>query len=263
MQNSSGKTHPVENVERSAQFWRSHGESPMHRNMLMVLTALVFTFASIRVDRAHAQGSAGQAPTEKHTFTRDMTIYVSDFDLDAANVKVDSGGAGSSEARPKIIESPRRREEKDPQVQAKKLVNLMSKSMVDDLHRAGYKAQRLATGESRPSVGAWVHGVFTEVDEGNRRRRAVLGFGAGQSTVDIYVTLTDLSQPEKPLYTEGKHDDSGKKVGAAVTMNPYVAAAKFVMEKNAPEKTVEKTALEISADVVKHLKEYEMPGTAK
>jgi hypothetical protein len=27
-------------------------------------------------------------------------------------------------------------------------------------------------------------------------------------------------------------------------MNPYVAAAKFVMEKNAPEKTIKKTAAE-------------------
>ena len=234
----------------------------MHHNMLMLLTASVFIFTSVRVEQAHAQDSAAQASAEKHIFTKDMTIYVSDFDLDAANVKVDSGGA-VGEARPKIIESPRKREEKDPQAQAKKLADLMSKSIVDDLRKAGYKAQRLAAGESRPSVGAWVHGVFTEVDEGNRRQRAVIGFGAGQSTMDLYVTLTDLSQPEKPLYTEGKHDDSGEKVGAVVTMNPYVAAAKFVMEKNAPEKTVKKTASEISADVVKHLKEYEIPGTAK
>ena len=234
----------------------------MHRNRLLLLTSLVFIFASVRIERAHARETVGQESTEKHEFTKDMTIYVSDFDVDAANVKVDSGGTAGGR-RPKIIESPRKREEQDPQAQAKKLVDLLSKSIVDDLHKAGYKAQRLATGESRPPAGAWVHGVFTEVDEGNRRQRAVLGFGAGQSTMDLYVTLTDLSQPEKPLYTEAKHDDSGKKVGAAVTMNPYVAAAKFVIEKNAPEKTVKKTASEISADVVKHLKEYEMPRTAK
>jgi hypothetical protein len=251
-------------VERYAQFiFRTRMENfPMHRNMLMLLTALTLIFTSVRVERAHAQEPAGQAPTEKHIFTKDMTIYVSDFDLDAANVKVDSGGATGG-VRLKIIESPRKREEQDPQAQAMKLADLMSKSIVHDLHKAGYKAQRLAAGESRPAAGAWVHGVFTEVNEGNRRQRAVLGFGAGQSTMDLYVTLTDLSQPEKPLYTEGKHDDSGKKVGAVVTMNPYVAAAKFVMEKNAPEKTVKKTASEISADVAKHLKEYEMPRTAK
>ena len=232
----------------------------MHRITLMFI-ALVFIFTCVRVVRTHPQESGGQAPTERHVFTKDMTIYVSDFGLDAANVKVDSGGATG--VRPKIIESPRKREEEDPQVQARKLVDLMSKSIVGDLRKAGYKAQRLAAAESLPLVGTWVHGVFTEVDEGNRRQRAVVGFGAGQSTMDLYVTLTDLSQPKKPLYTEEKHDDSGKKVGAVVTMNPYVAAAKFVMEKNAPENTVKKTASEISADVVKHLKEYEMPDTPK
>src|SRR5215468_8552444 len=234
----------------------------MHRNMQLLLTASLFIFIYVQVQRTHAQEYVGQASVEKRVFTKDATIYVSDFDLDAASVKVDSGRLGG-EVRPKIIESPRNREERDPQAQAKKLVDLMSKSIVDDLHKAGYKAQRLATGESRPTTGAWVHGIFTEVDEGNRRQRAVLGFGAGQSTMDLYVTLTDLSQPEKPLYTVGKHDDSGKKIGAVVTMNPYVADAKFVLEKNAPEKTVKKTASEIAADVVKHLKEYELPDTPK
>ena len=235
---------------------------PMSRNMLLLLAASIVIFVSVRVERAHTQQSAGPASVEKHVFTKDVTIYVSDFDLDAANVKVDPGGL-EGEVRPKIIESPRKREERDPQAQAKMLVDLMSNCIVDDLHKAGYKARRLPTGESRPPAGAWVHGIFTEVDEGNRRQRAVLGFGAGQSKMDLYVTLTDLAQPEKPLYTVGKHDDSGKKVGAVATMNPYVAAAKFVLEKNAPEKTVKKTAAEISADVVKHLKEYEMPGTSK
>ena len=41
------------------------------------------------------------------------------------------------------------------------------------------------------------------------------------------------------------------------TMNPYVAAAKFVMEKNAPEKTIKKTADDISKDIIAHLKQHE------
>jgi len=64
----------------------------MHRNMLL-LTALVFISTSVRVERGHAQESVGPASTETHVFTKDMSIYVSDFDLDAANVKIDSGGA--------------------------------------------------------------------------------------------------------------------------------------------------------------------------
>jgi hypothetical protein len=69
--------------------------------------------------------------------------------------------------------------------------------------------------------------------------------------MDLYVTLTDLAHPDTALYNVAKDDNSGKKIGAVVTMNPYVAAAKFVMEKDAPEKTVKKTAKEISEQLDK------------
>ena len=133
----------------------------------------------------------------------------------------------------------------------------MSKSLVGDLQKAGYKTQRLVPGDAKPGSGAWVHGIFTEVDEGNQRRRAVVGFGAGEAKMDLYVTLTDLAHPETPLYNMAKDANSGNKIGAVVTMNPYVAAVKYVMEKNAPEKTVKKIAKEISDQVVKTLKQSE------
>ena len=85
------------------------------------------------------------------------------------------------------------------------------------------------------------------------RGRAMFGFGSGEAKMQLYVTLTDLAAPQKPLYEAADKGDSGKKIGAAITMNPYVAAAKFVMEKNAPEKTVKKTAAEIAKEVETHL----------
>jgi len=159
-----------------------------------------------------------------------------------------------------IIERPSKREQTDPQAQAKKLVDTISKSLVDDLHKAGYKAQRLGPNDPTPSSGALVAAVFTEVYEGNRMHRALIGFGSGGVRMDLYVTMSDLASPQKPLYNQAQEDTSAKKPGAAITLNPYVAAAKFVMEKNAPEKTIKKTASEISAEVVKHLKEQESPA---
>jgi Domain of unknown function (DUF4410) len=188
-------------------------------------------------------------------FARNVTIYVSDFELDAQDVKVDQGGI-VGEVRPGILERPRKRREHDPQAQAEKFVDLMSQSIVNDLQKAGYKSERLATGVARPALGAWVHGVFTEVDEGNRVHRAIFGFGSGETKMTLFVSLTDLARPEKPLYDQSTSDTSGKKVGALITMNPYVAAAKFVMEKNAPEKTVKKTASEISANLVAQLQAH-------
>jgi hypothetical protein len=185
-------------------------------------------------------------------FTKDMTIYVSDFELDAQTVQVDQGSA-VAQRRPGILERPQKKEQADPAAQAKKLVDTLSQSIVSDLQKAGYKAQRLMPDDATPSVGAWVHGVFTQADEGNRLHRAIIGFGSGQATMELFVTLTDLASPQKPLYEASEKGTSKDKPGAAISMNPYVAAAKFVMEKNAPEKTVENTAATISKDIVLHL----------
>ena len=223
------------------------------RIALLVFLALTAAI-SIAAPRAHSQAAAAPAAAQtqsvKPNFTSDTIIYVSDFELDASNVTTDQSGGN----RPSI--RPRKREEHDPQAQASKLVNTMSTSLVDDLKKAGYKVERVTPGALPPKSGAWVHGVFTEVDEGNSRRRAVIGFGQGQASMDLYVTLTDLAQPDKPLYNAAQDATSKNKPGAVITMNPYVAAAKFVMEKNAPEKMVKKTAGEISAQIVTQMQSY-------
>lgn len=210
----------------------------------------------------NAQDPSASVTAAQHRFTKDMTVWVRDFDLDASKVQVDQGSV-VNQVRPGLIERPRKREQHDPEAQAKKLVDTMSSSLVDDLHKAGYKATRLRPGDPSPPSGVLVHGVFTEVDEGNRIHRALIGFGSGKSTMSLYVTMSDLAQPEKPLYDLADKESSGKKPGAVITLNPYVAAAKFILEKNAPEKTVKKTASDISAQVVEHLKQAEAPKAGR
>ncbi|HEY2823361.1 MAG TPA: DUF4410 domain-containing protein [Candidatus Acidoferrum sp.] len=188
-----------------------------------------------------------------HNFSRDTKIWVSNFELDAGDVKTDKGGV-IGEVRPGILERPRKKREQDPEYQAKKIVDLMAKSLVEDLQKGGYKAERLMPGDAQPATGEWVTGVFTEVDEGNRRRRAIVGFGSGEAKMDLYVKLADLAAPQKPLYEVANNENSGKKIGAVITMNPYVAAAKFVMEKNAPDKTVKKTAADIAKEIESHMR---------
>jgi hypothetical protein len=231
---------------------------------LLLLAAFIFAAlfiappASIRaasMQDAATQSAPDQSASAKPSFTSDTVIYVSDFELDAQNVTTDQG-TGVGQNRPGILERPRKREQQDPEAQARKLVNTMSESLVADLQKAGYKAQRVPAGTAPPSTGAWVHGVFTEVDEGSRIHRAVIGFGSGQATMNLYVTLSDLAHPDKPLYNVSQDAASKDKAGAVITMNPYVAAAKFVMEKNAPEKMVKKTAGEISAQVATQMKQY-------
>jgi hypothetical protein len=191
----------------------------------------------------------------------DTIIYVSDFELDAQNFQADEGRT-KIVSRPGILKGVRGHEQ-DPQAQARKLVQEMAIDIASDLQKAGYKAERLATTAAQLSSGVWVHGVFTELDEGNNIRRAVIGFGSGEAKMQLYVTMNDLSHPGQPLYTASEGGGSGKRPGAVITLNPYVAAAKFVMDKNAPDKAIKKTASNISADIIAHLKQYEPPVQSK
>lgn len=194
---------------------------------------------------------------QKASPDKSKTIYISDFELDAQNVQPDEGPGGRSGVL--HGNGPLRRATGhgtgDPAQQAKHIVNLMSDSLVNDFQKAGYAAQRLPADSTTTLVGPGylVKGVFTEVDQGNRVRRAVIGFGAGQVNMQLYVNVSDTAHPQGNLYTLDKDETSGKKPGAVITMNPIVAGAKFVMEKNASDKVVKKTAKQISDEVIQKI----------
>jgi hypothetical protein len=209
-----------------------------------------------------AQAMPATSPPEPQKpstlLTKSTPIYISDFELDAQDVQVDKGSI-VGQLRPGILERPRKRQQTNPAVQAKKLVDTMSQTIVADLQKDGYNAQRLPSDDAKPATGAWVHGVFTQVDEGSRLHRAVIGFGSGETKMDLFVTLTNLASPERPLYESTQAGTSKKTPGAAITLNPYVTAAKFVVEQNAPEKTVKRIASQISKEVASHLQQPAAP----
>lgn len=99
-------------------------------------------------------------------------------------------------------------------------------SVAANLTAKGYKAVCLHRGT--PAAGSnslIVDGEFTDISEGNRLRRLVVGFGAGASTLDtsvhVYQRAGDASAP---LIDFNTHADSGKMPGAAI-MGPAGAAA--------------------------------------
>jgi hypothetical protein len=70
-----------------------------------------------------------------------------------------------------------------------------------------------------------IDGAFTDISEGNRLRRMVIGLGAGASVVDTQVGLYQYSNGNSTqLVTFTTHADSGKMPGAGIT-GPAGAAA--------------------------------------
>lgn len=186
------------------------------------------------------------APTSAPTI-----VYVADFDLDVSAVQQSGPGSLINRVRPGIIGSGPLGVARTPQQQARDLVDLMANSIVDDLHKDGIAAERLAPGMPPPATGWLVRGVFVQVDAGNRLRRAAIGFGTGATNLQVVSSVDQLSaNAPQPLYTVDTSAQSGKLPGAAVTLNPYMAAARFVMAGKDLDRNAKDTAGKI-ADQVK------------
>jgi hypothetical protein len=191
-----------------------------------------------------------------------QTILIQDFALDYENVKSDQGVLDRLGSRPRVLPIPKLRQKDDPEQKARNFINLMSESLQKNFEDAGIAAQRIYSVNGLPQKGWLVKGVFTEVDEGNRMKRAVIGFGAGATSMEVQVSISDLAvNPDAPFAIFGTVKDPKQMPGAVVTRNPYVAAAKFVLEKNASEKDVKKTGKAIAQEIMKYREQLkEAPG---
>jgi hypothetical protein len=99
-------------------------------------------------------------------------------------------------------------------------------SVASNLTAKGYRAVCLKRGEPVADNNALVvDGEFTDMSEGNRLRRLVIGFGAGASTLDTSVHVYQRTDSgSQPLTDFTTHADSGKMPGAAI-MGPAGVAA--------------------------------------
>ena len=221
------------------------------KNQIITVIAIVLStvLCSCGTARVSGQREMGAAPTRMPT-----TIYVSDFDLEPANIKSQGilpplkipGPLGN-------ILPPPPGAPKDPQVLARDLVESMGASLVKDLAKAGLDARRLAPGAPLPTSGWLVRGVFTDVNQGNQLRRSVIGFGKGKTDLQVVVDINDLSEgaPRK-FYELNTSADSGKAPGAGPTivLGPAGLAARFVLASRDLNRNVKQTASKIAGEVV-------------
>lgn len=188
----------------------------------------------------------GEVATAGAPTTPARRVYVQDFALDAEATAPRTG----------LLGRPRRFREltgEDPATHARRVVDEMATALTKDLNAAGIPAERLRAGGALPADGWLVRGAFTEVDSGGIVRRALIGFGSGKTEMDVQVGVSDLAspQPEQAFLVFGTITDPSRLPGGAVTRNPYVVAAKFVLEKGAQRRDVEHTAQAIADELAK------------
>lgn len=227
--------------------------------------------------------AVGQQPATTDQIVRAVpappsVIYVTDFHLDSSQIE-HKGLVGGD--RPRLLggRGPLQRNQ-DPADKAAALVHILSDSIVRDLRKAGLRAEYLpeirseyypgqtngriqfaASNAPLPREGWLVTGWFEEVKEGQAAVQATVGFGAGSGKAEADVAVSDLSRDASvPLMVMGSGSRAKKMPGGLVMMNPYVMAAKFVMDKR---HGTEKDIKSLGAEIAKSLVTYMKQGSAK
>jgi hypothetical protein len=102
----------------------------------------------------------------------------------------------------------------------------MADEMVQQLQALGFVASRVARGTQVSGQNVLVvDGQFTDVNQGNRLRRMVIGLGSGQATLNAQVQVYQIANGStQQIMNFATEANSGKMPGAALTA-PAGAAA--------------------------------------
>jgi len=134
-----------------------------------------------------------------------------------------------------------------PSVQARRLIDFFTATLLETLNKNGYNA-RGARGQNPPK-GALLRGVFAEPDEKNRIRRALLGGTSVNPKLLLYVGIFNLARPDQPLYQLAAEQPGGSQFGPVITLNNYIPLAKYELDKNPTDEDVRKICAQIAASL--------------
>ncbi|WP_308724132.1 DUF4410 domain-containing protein [Metapseudomonas otitidis] len=112
------------------------------------------------------------------------------------------------------------------------------------------QVSRLDERQPLPQSGWLIQGQVAS-QGGRRLVRTAVGFGAGASSAEAQVWISDLAAGE--LRQLAAQDRSGRLPGALVSRNPQVAAAKFLLERRALDRNLDEVAAELADEIVRDL----------
>ncbi len=205
--------------------------------------------------QAGAGTDGGEGPAGARPSLRPEAVLVGDFYLGAeAEQKGERGLHGPLQVRKRVRDMVDRSEE-SPEEKARRITNTLAESIVDELSKKNVKARRIS-GQTEPSSGNWLlEGEFVEYGEGDRLKRAVIGFGSGASSMEVRIKLNEVMDGGlRLIYDSTVGGKTGRMPGAVVGRNPYVAGAKYVLTKNAPDREVRKIGSQIADKLVEYMK---------
>ena len=208
-----------------------------------------------------ARTSVEQGNVQAFGLPRPQLIIVHDFGASPSAVALDTAiGA-------RILEVVKGHPEADEQLKIGEAVaKVVTENLVKEISKLGIPAVEAAKATPVAGPSLSIEGQFVTVDQGNRLRRAVIGFGAGASEVrtmvQVFENTNDGRRLVEDFYTTVK---SSRKPGfgpmagagaAAGTAATSVAVSAGVGLATAHSQTVEGDARNTADEIVKVLKKF-------
>jgi len=178
--------------------------------------------------------------------SKSTVVYIGDFELDVAPAKDEKNPA---RANTPAASSPDPRKNETAAEQAKRLVDGLSSSLVTALERAGYTVHRLRPGDPRPEAGVRIQGVFAQLDEQSRLRKAIIGSGLESTGLQLFFCVSNLARPDQQFYEIAGPKSADNKFGPVITISAYVPVAKLEVDREANDQALR----ELSARMVAEL----------
>ena len=212
----------------------------MTRTRRIAISLFGVVLASIGA--AGAQTMTAQAPAAAPAKPK-KPVYVQDFTGGYEPAQSSSSGRSGPLAR---IRAARANEK------ASSSASQLSGDIVKEFQAQGFTASRLDPGKTLPSDGWLVKGTFYATDSGGNIIPTELLGGEQKPNTQLSVSVANLAKdPNAPFIVFGKAE-ALKGQGAPVGWNPYVVAAKFVINQVESATDLDKLAREIVQTIMQN-----------
>ncbi len=223
--------------------------------LLMIGCLLLAGCANVKLAAVHGMAAVPQVKLR--------IVYIADFTLNPRSINIETGVLPVSPVTsdkidesetlfPRLAGVPVERT-----VRARELVSLMATSLVEDLRNLGLNAYRLSANDQTAPDSWLVSGMFIRIDEGNRIRRALVGFGDGKTELQVLTSLSDLATgAPRPFCELSTSARSSKGPGAIILFDPYDAIGRFMLGGLDLDKNVMESAGRIAKEIAEAIQQH-------
>jgi Domain of unknown function (DUF4410) len=110
-------------------------------------------------------------------------------------------------------------EDSTPDILTQQVQASFAEALASELKQVNVQSQRAGGDGAYLGSSLIIEGEFLAINEGDKSKRIMIGFGRGASNIQAHVIVSSLSKGQRTVVLEfNLKSDSGKKPGAAATM---------------------------------------------